>query len=142
MAASDELMKLSVRAKEAEDHVAAARAKASADLQKDVDSAAADTQATAERLRQSAEANKGKVSDWWAKTQRDWNDHVAAVRADVEGKKAELDMDKAQWKADRAEDDAMVAVDYAYAAIEEAEYAVLDAALARMQADELVAASG
>ena len=43
--------------------------------------------------------------------------------------------------ADNAEDDAAFAVEFAYGAIEEAEYAVLNAALARMEADEMVAAS-
>ena len=65
MAASDELTKLAARAKQAEDHVAAANAKSKADLEQDVDAAAADAQATAEKLRQSAEASERKVSDWW-----------------------------------------------------------------------------
>ena len=45
-------------------------------------------------------------------------------------------------RADHAEADAIAAVDFASAALEEAEYAVLDARLARMEADDLAAASG
>ena len=60
MALSDELTKLAARAKEAEDHAAAARGKAKADLQADVETARASSQAEAKKLRESAEADKHK----------------------------------------------------------------------------------
>jgi hypothetical protein len=139
MAASDELAKLAVRAKEAEDRVAAAREKAKSDLQDDVELSAADAKATAEKLRQTAQAGKGKVSVWWDNAQRTWNEHIATIRENIEARRAEHDVDRAELRADIAEDDAVFAIDYAYAAIEEAEYAVLDASLARVEADELAA---
>ena len=141
MAASDELTKLAARAKEAEDRAAAAQGKAKADLEQDVATARASAQAQADKLRQTAEANKGKLSVWWHDVQRSWNEHVAKIRQDVDSKRAEHDVERAQRYAENAEDDATFAVDYAYAAIEEAEYAVLDAALARKAADELAASS-
>ena len=137
MAASDELTRLVARAKEAEDRAAAAQGKAKADLEQDVATARASAQAQAEKLRQSADASKGKLSVWWNDMQRSWNEHVAKIREDIDAKRAEHDAERAQRYAENAEDDATFAVDYAYAAIEEAEYAVLDAALARKQADEL-----
>ena len=47
MAASDELAKLAIRAKQAEEHVAAARAKQKADLEQEVEAARASSQTRA-----------------------------------------------------------------------------------------------
>ena len=126
MAASDQLAKLSVRAKEAETRTAAARDKAKADLEQDVSTARALAQADAEQLRATADASQGKISDWWTDVQATWNEHVAAIRENIDSRKAEHDVDVAQRRADNAEDDASFAVAFAYSAIEEAEYAVLD----------------
>ena len=134
MSASDQLSKLAARAKEAEDHGAAAQAKAKADLEQDVE--------TAEKLREKADASKGDISDWWSDVQSNWNQHIAVVHANIEGKRAEHDRAKAQRNAEIAEDDAAFAIDYAYGAIEEAEYAVLDAVLTRKEAEELSAGAG
>jgi hypothetical protein len=141
MALSDQLTKLAARAKEVEDRAAAAQDKARTDLEQDVETARATSQADAQRLRESADANKGKISDWWNDVQRNWNEHVATVRENIDSKKADIDRDKAEDDADDAEEDAAFAIDYAYAAIDEAEYAVLDATLARMKADELAAST-
>ena len=137
MALSDQLTKLAARAKEAEDRAVAAKTKARAELEQDVHSAREAAQAQADQMRETAEANKGKVSDWWNDVQRTWNQHIGAVRQNIDSKKAEIDLDKAESRADDAEADALFAIDYAYSAIDEAEYAVLDATLARMEADEL-----
>jgi hypothetical protein len=137
MALSDELTKLAVRAKEAEDRAAAARGKAKADLEQDVETARTSAQEQAEKLRKSADARKDKISVWWHDLQRSWNEHLATIRDDIEHRRAEHDVDKADRRAERAEDDALFAIDYAYAAISEAEYAVLDADLARIEADQL-----
>jgi hypothetical protein len=37
-------------------------------------------QIEAEGLRESAEASRGKISDWWNDVQRTWNEHVAQAR--------------------------------------------------------------
>jgi hypothetical protein len=142
MALSDQLTKLATRAKEAEDHAAAAQSKARAQLEKDVKAARESAQGQANQLRKTAEANKGKISDWWDGVQQSWNDHVATVRQNIDEKRAEHDLNAASRDADNAEDDAAFAIDYAYGAIEEAEYAVLDATLARMDADALAEGSG
>jgi hypothetical protein len=140
MALSDQLSELAARAKEAEHRGAAARDKSKAGLQADVETARASAQERAKRLRESAEANKNKLSVWWYDLQRTWNEHVAKIRDDIEGKRAEHDVDRAERRAEHRADDAAFAVEFAYSAIEEAEYAVLDAELARMEADELSAA--
>jgi len=77
MALSDELTGLAARAKEAEERAAAAQGKAKADLQADVDTARTSAQAQAKKLRESADANKNKLSVWWNDLQRSWNEHVA-----------------------------------------------------------------
>ncbi len=140
MALSDQLTELAARAKDAEEHAAAAQGKAKADVQADVEHARASAQDQAKKLRESAEANKNKVSVWWYDLQRTWNEHVAKIREDIESKRAGHDVDRAERRAEHRADDAAFAIQFAYAAIEEAEYAVLDAALARMEADELSAA--
>jgi hypothetical protein len=142
MALSDELGRLTARAKEVEDRAASARGKAKADLEQELDAARHAAQVQADGLRQSAEARKGKISAWWDSVQRSWNEHLAAIRKDVEEKRAAHDLSTAQRRADQAEEDAAFAIDYAYAAIDEAEVAVLDARLARMDADELATGAG
>jgi hypothetical protein len=136
MAASDDLTKLAARAQEAEERVAAAREKGKADLEADVDYARGVGEEQAKALRETAEKGKGGISDRWEGVQEAWNQAIAKVREDVEGRKTEHDLHNAQRRADWAEDDARFAIDFAYSAIGEAEYAVLDASLARMEADE------
>ena len=139
MALSDQLSGLAGRAKEAGDRAAAARDKSKAGLQADVETARASAQERAKKLRESADANKNKLSVWWYDLQRTWNEHVAKIRDDIDTKRAEHDKDRAERRAEHRADDAMFAVDFAYSAIEEAEYAVLDAELARKEADEVSA---
>jgi hypothetical protein len=137
MALSDELAKLAERAKQAETRAAAAQKKARTDLETDVSAARASASAQAQKLRESADAGEGKVSDWWSGVQKAWSDHVDTVRADIDHRKEKHDRAEARRAADDAEADAQYAIDYAYAAVEEAEYAVLNAELARMESDEL-----
>ena len=137
MAASDELSKLSVRAKEAEDRVAAAREKAKAGLEEDLDFTRTAVEKQNAVVRELVSESKGRMSDRWHEVQAAWNEAISQVREDIEGRKAEHDLHKAERRADRAEEDARFAIDFAYSAIVEAEYASLDAALARMEANEL-----
>lgn len=141
MAVSDQLTTLAARAKEAEEHAATAQSKAKADLEADVKDARASAQAQADRLHESADANRARISAWWHDVQRSWSQHVAAVKEDMADRRAEHDVDRANKRAENAEGDAAFAIDYAVAAIEEAEYAVLNASLARMEADELAGGS-
>ena len=141
MALSDQLARLAARAKQAETRAAAAQRKGKTDLESDVSAARASAQSQAQKLRETAEASEGKISDRWTDVQKTWNEHVAAVRENIDDKKAAHDLAQAQRAANSAEDDASYAIDYAYAAVEEAEYAVLEAELARMDADDLEAAA-
>jgi len=140
MDASDQLSKLTSRAKEAEDRVAAAKEKTKAELEQDVEHARASAQAQADKLRESAHTNKGKLSVWWHDLQHSWDEHVEKMRVGIESRRAEHDAERAEIDAGDAAEDATFAIEYALTAIEEAEYAVLDAELAKKKADELAAA--
>lgn len=67
----------------------------------------------AEDLRELAEKGKGRISARWADVQRAWDDRIAGVRADIQGKKEKHDLHKAQRQADEAEEDARFAIDFA-----------------------------
>ena len=135
MALSDELTKLAARAKQAEDRVADAQEEARAKLQNEVQSARDSLDKHTDQLRQTAEANRGKVAQWWNDVQKSWDDQIASIRREIEAKKAKHDLHTAQRRADGAEEDAKFAIDLAYWAVEEAEWAALDATLAQMEAD-------
>jgi hypothetical protein len=141
MALSDQLSKLAARAKETEDRVAAAKSKAHAQLEQDVQKARESAQTQADELRKTAEADKDKISAWWASVQRSWNEHVGTIRRNMDEKRAKLDKKVAKTDADMAEDEAAFAVDFAIGAVEEAEYAALYAVLARANVDETATGS-
>jgi hypothetical protein len=137
MALSDQLTALAARAKQAEDHAAAAKKKAKNDLAHEVEAAQTSAAAHGEALREKASASKDKATTGWDNMQRSLNEHHAAFHRKFEDQKAAHDLKAAQRAADSAEEDAAWAIDYAYAAIDEADYAVLQAMLARMDADAL-----
>jgi hypothetical protein len=136
MAPSDQLARLAVRAKEAEERVAAAQAKAKAELEDEVETARASAQAQAEKLHQKTGAEKEQIPSTWQGAQQAWNQHIAAAHERSAAKKAEMDAAKAERAAHDAESEALFAIEWAYAAVEEAECATLQAGLARMDADQ------
>lgn len=142
MALTDDLSKLAVRTKEAENRASAARQEAKADLERDLGLAGPAARAQADELRQTAEAGKDRISSRWTDLQRAWNDHVDKLGEDIAARKEEHDVHLAQVKADNAEGDAEFALSFAYSAVVEAEYAVLDAILARKDADDLSGQAG
>jgi hypothetical protein len=137
MALSDQLTKLSTRAKEVEDRAAAAKAQAKGDLEQDVKGAREAAQTQADSLHAHTEQTKSDISEWWNQLGRDWKKQTESIRRAVDKDRAAHDLKHAQKAAQRADDDAAFAIDYVYAALAEAEYAVLDAYLAHKEADEL-----
>ena len=136
MALSDDLTKLAARAKKAESRVADAQEEARAKLQNEVQSTRDSLDKQTDQLRQTAEANRGKVAQWWNEVQKSWDDQIASIRREIEAKKAKHDLHATQRRAAGADEDAKFAIDLAYWAVEEAEWAALDATLAQMEADE------
>ncbi len=141
MAISDQLYTLAARAKQAEDNVTAARTKAKAQLEADVQSAKESSKKHAEALRAKVDESTESVSEGWSNVQHSFHDKIATAKLKMEVRKAERDVKRAEKDAERTERDAAFAIEFAYAAIEEAEYEVLDAILARAYADELAATS-
>jgi hypothetical protein len=140
MALSDQLSQLATRTKALEDHAAAARQEARADLQHDVEAAREASNANAVALGKALDQSEAEVSAWWTDMGRSWDEHIARMRERVDQKKEEHDLKAAQRDADEATEYASYLIDYTLAAVEEAEYAVLDATLAQMKADELAGA--
>jgi len=141
MAASEDLRKLSDRAKTAEDHATAAKTQARAELQRSVTDVRDSAEAGAKKLQAKTQAAGQRVSDDWSDVQTSWNAHLAKARKDLDQRKADFNASNAEDTADMAEADAEYAIDYAYSAIEEAEAAVLDAIYARREADEAAVAA-
>src|SRR5262249_55036359 len=139
MTVSDQLAKLSARAKQAEAKTAAAGSQARADLTKAVQSAHKSTQAQAQKLKAAADADTQKISYGWNDVQNAWSAHLTKMHDNAEARRERHDQKKAERAAQDAEADALYAIDYAYAAIQEAESATLDAILARRDADDLTA---
>ncbi|MGW5237546.1 hypothetical protein ACWEOW_01280 [Monashia sp. NPDC004114] len=137
MALSEQLSRLAERTKQLEEHAAAARKKARADLEQEVAKAEAASKKNAEELRNSAVAAEAEVSAWWTDVGRAWDENLTKMRKRIKEQSAKHDLMAAQRDADEAAAYAAYVIDYTYAAVEEADYAVLQATLARMQADEL-----
>ena len=137
MAVSDKLFALANRAKEAENKIADARKKKSAELQAEVTKARAAATKRTEALRAKLDDGRNKMSESWQHSKEMLEANIAISKAKIEQAKLEHDAKHADKKADRAEYDAAFSVDYAYAALEDAELDVLSAILARKHANDL-----
>jgi hypothetical protein len=140
VSASERLYKLADRAKQSEESVTRAKEAGQAELKAQVEKARQSSQQRAAALKADGSDAETQVSTRWREVHDDWNRHVTTVRQNVDDRMADHDVKRSERRAQNAEDDAEAAVDFAYAALEEAEYAVLDAALARLEADEVLAA--
>jgi hypothetical protein len=134
MAVSDDLSRLSVRSKQAEDRAAAAKVQARAQLEQTIQEAGDSAQRTAEKMRTGTAAAKDRAESGADKVRSSWNEHLAEARARQEARKTRHAADRAEFGAEDAESYAAFSIDLAYSAIEEAEYAVLEAVLAREDA--------
>ena len=136
---SEQLADLSVRAKKAEDAVAAAQREAHDKLVARTEQAQAAATAAIQKVdRDIKAANQTVVANW--------NGLKAKVAADMAAWNTKLtkfaheqDVKGAQNYAELMEWEASFAVDCANAAIGQAEFAVLDAIVARIEADKIKA---
>ena len=137
---SEQLAELSVRARRAEDNLAAAH-KDAREKMAARRAAARDSAATAvAKVSSDIEGAGDKASDDWnalrAKVAADMN----KLKASSERRRGERGVGRANDRAARLEWEASVAIDYAIASIEQANVAVLDAVDARIRAKALAAA--
>lgn len=133
---SEQLAELSVRAKHAEDAVAAAKKEAHDKIEARGEQAHAAAMAATEKVNKEVKSAKDNAS-------RNWNAMEAKIAADIEAlkvriahRKREREAGHAEHTADRLEWEAGFAIDYAVASIEQAELAVLDAIAGRVEAEE------
>ena len=104
MSLSEDLSRLSVRAKETEDRVAAAKTEAREKLEQARSNARTDAQQTAEHLQAKSSAAADKVKSYGEGVGRSWKEHLATVRQGAEERKARHEAHKAEDDAERAEE--------------------------------------
>jgi hypothetical protein len=132
---SAQLADLSVRAKSAEDAVAAAQKEAHEKVVARREQAHAAATAAIEKMDQDLKSAGNDITSNWnalkAKVAADmdaWNGKISQLKHDRGVKRADNHAERLEWEAS-------FAVDYAVAAIEEAKSAVLDAIVGRIEAE-------
>jgi uncharacterized protein with von Willebrand factor type A (vWA) domain len=132
---SEQLAELSVRAKNAEDAVAAAEKEAHEKVEARREQAHAAATAATEKVNEEVKSVKDTAT-------RNWNALQAKIAADIQNLKTgiaqgtrELEAGRAENNAERLEWEAGFAIDYAVASIEQARLAVLDAVAGRVDAE-------
>jgi len=131
---SQQLADLSVRAKNAEDAVAAAEKEAHGKIEARKEQArAAATKATEKVNQEIKSIGDTAVRNWTAVRAKVAAD-MDSLKAGVARAKHDLDVRQAESHAERLEWEAGVAIDYAIASVEQAKLAVLDAVSSRAEA--------
>jgi hypothetical protein len=132
---SQRLADLSVRAKNAEDAVAAAAKEAHGKIETRKEQARAAAEKATEKVNQEIKsAGDTAVRNWTAVRAKVAAD-IDHLKAGVARAKHDLDERQAEHHAERLEWEAGVAIDYAVASIEQAKLAVLDAVSSRAEAE-------
>jgi hypothetical protein len=133
---SEQLADLSVRAKNAEDAVAAAQREAHDKIVARKEQARTAATAAVEKVNQEARSARDSAD-------KNWNTVKAKIAADMSALKAKaatvkhnIDVKTAENHADEMEWEAGFAIDYAIASVEQAKLAVLDALDSRVQAEQ------
>jgi hypothetical protein len=133
---SQQLADLSVRAKDAENAMAAAEKEAHDKIERRKEQARAAAAKATEKVNQEIQSARDS-------TVRNWTAVRAKVAADIDALKARITQVKheagvrhAENRAERLEWEAGVAIDYAIASVEQAKLAVLDAVSSRVEAEK------
>ena len=133
---SEQLADLSVRAKNAEDAVAAAEKEAHDKVEARKEQARAAAAKATEKVKQEIKsAGDTAVRNWTAVRTKIAAD-MDALKAGVVHAKHDLNERQAESHAERIEWEAGVAIDYAIASVEQAKLAVLDAVSSRVEAEK------
>lgn len=132
---SELLSEMSVRAKTAEEHTAAARK----ETREQVDARIAKMKADAQNRREEAKARGAEAEDdlsaHWKTLQAGVRDHLNQIHSAIDERRDDHDAKVALRRADRAENNAADALEFALYAIDEAEESVLEAIDARLVAN-------
>jgi hypothetical protein len=133
---SQQLADLSVRAKNAEDAVAAAAKEAHGKIETRKEQARAAAAKATEKVDQEIRSAGDKAIRNWTAVRAKVAADIDHLKAGVARAKHELDAKQAERHAERLEWEAGVAIDYAIASVEQAKLAVLDAVSSRVEADQ------
>jgi hypothetical protein len=133
---SQQLADLSVRAKHAEDAIAAAKEEAHDKIEtRKKEARAAATKAT-EKVKQDIKSVGDTAARNWTAIRNKIAADMDALKAGAAQAKHDLDARHAESHAERLEWEAGVAIDYAIASVEQAKLAVLDAVSGRVEAEK------
>jgi hypothetical protein len=133
---SEQLAELSVRAKSAEDAVAAAEKEAREKVEARREQAHAAATAAMEKVNQQVKSAKDTGSRNWNALQAKVADDIETLKAGIAKRKRERESGRAENNAEWLEWEAGFAIDYAVASIEQAKLAVLDAVAGRVEAEQ------
>jgi hypothetical protein len=133
---SQQLADLSVRAKNAEDAVAAAANEAHGKIETRKEQARAAAAKATEKVDQEIKSAGDKAIRNWTAVRAKVAADIDHLKAGVARAKHEVDAKQAEHHAERLEWEAGVAIDYAIASVEQAKLAVLDAVSSRVEAEQ------
>jgi hypothetical protein len=134
---SEQLAEMSVRAKSAEDSVAAAKKEAHEKFEARREQAHAAATAATEKVNQEVKSVKDTATRNWNALQAKVDADIQNLKAGIAQRKREREAGRAESNAERLEWEAGFAIDYAVASIEQAKLAVLDAIAGRVEAEEI-----
>ena len=134
---SEQLAEMSVRAKNAEDSVAAAMKDAHEKFEARREQSAAAATAATEKVNQEVKSVKDTATRNWNALQAKVDADIQTLKAGIAQRKREREAGRAEENAERLEWEAGFAIDYAVASIEQAKLAVLDAIAGRVEAEEI-----
>ena len=133
---SQQLADLSVRAKNAEDVVAAADKEAHDKIESRKEQARAAAAKATEKVKQEIKSVGDTAVRNWTAVRTKIAADMDALKAGVAHAKHDLNERQAESHAERIEWEAGVAIDYAIASVEQAKLAVLDAVSSRVEAEK------
>jgi vacuolar-type H+-ATPase subunit I/STV1 len=132
---SQQLADLSVRAKNAEDAVAAAEKEARGKIETQKEQARTAAVKATEKVKQDIKSVGDTAVKNWTAIRTKIAADIDALKAGAAHAKHDLDARQAEHLAEKLEWEAGVAIDYAVASIEQAKLAVLDAVSSRAEAE-------
>jgi hypothetical protein len=133
---SEQLVELSVHAKNTEDAVAAAQKEAHDKIMARRDQARAAATEAIEKVDRNIKSAGDRATQNWNTLKAKVTADMDAFKAGVAQRKRELDVKLAEKQAEDLEWEAGCAIDYAVGAVEQAKYAVLDAIVGRVEVEE------
>jgi hypothetical protein len=137
---SDQLSELSDRSKKTETSVSAALTKNRKDLERRRASLTSAINAGNKKVENQVSSTERKIQAQWSDTRSSPDDQFDMIRDHPDKRHNDKGVKKAKHHADVAEQHAADAISLVFYILDRAEYAIVDAALARADADELVAA--